>query len=86
MVHELKTWKPYFQMVRDGDKQFELRKNDRDFKAGDGLVLREYDNECGEFTGRSISATVMCVIKDVPQFGLMDGYCIMGIEPYMYAE
>ena len=40
-THELKTWPEYFEAVKDGTKNFELRKDDRGFKAGDHLVLAE---------------------------------------------
>jgi len=38
--HFLKTWAEYFEAVKSGNKTFEVRVNDRDFKVGDILVLR----------------------------------------------
>ena len=40
-VHELKTDGPVFQALKDGIKTFEIRKDDRGFKVGDELWLRE---------------------------------------------
>lgn len=37
--HELKIIEPYFTLVKDEVKTFEVRKNDRDFKVGDHLKL-----------------------------------------------
>lgn len=45
MIHNLKTWPEYFRAVRNREKTFELRFNDRDFKVGDVLLLQEF-NPC----------------------------------------
>lgn len=60
MKHELKTWPEYFQAAWVGDKTFEIRKNDRDFKERDEIVLREFQPdleepfEADQYTGREI--------------------------------
>ena len=77
--HELKTWHDYFEMMWRGDKTFELRRNDRDYKVGDLLLLREYDEKAGAYMPRSMLMHVTCVVKDVPAFGLQDGFCIMSV-------
>ena len=41
MIHELKIWPKYYEEVSMGHKTFEIRKNDRDFKKGDTLILKE---------------------------------------------
>ena len=33
MIHELKTLPKYFAMIVEGEKNFEVRKNDSDFKS-----------------------------------------------------
>ncbi|WP_331384989.1 DUF3850 domain-containing protein [Bacillus badius] len=43
MKHELKIYPQYFKAVVSGKKSFEIRKNDRDFKVGDTLLLHEFD-------------------------------------------
>lgn len=82
MVHELKTWIEYFELVLSGEKPFELRKNDRDFLTGQELLLREYDKNTEEYTGRILHRRITCVLKGVSgeYFGLKEGYCIMGLE------
>lgn len=51
-MHELKTWPPYFEAVAKGEKTFEVRKNDRGFRRGDVLCLREWDPKTEKYTGR----------------------------------
>lgn len=43
--HDLKIFPRYFEEVVNGSKRFEIRKNDRDFKVGDEVLLREYNPE-----------------------------------------
>lgn len=41
--HNLKTWPRWFVPAWAGLKPFEVRKNDRGFMAGDGVILEEWD-------------------------------------------
>ena len=58
MKHKLKTWPVFFWDVATGGKTFEIRKNDRDFKVGDQLILQEYDPDKKEYTGTEYSVMV----------------------------
>ena len=42
MVHHLKSWPEFFIPVLEEIKNFEVRKNDRDFQVGDKVILQEY--------------------------------------------
>ena len=42
MTHDLKTWPEYFEPILTGRKTFEIRHDDRDFKTGHVLHLREW--------------------------------------------
>jgi hypothetical protein len=93
--HELKVQPPYFDVVADGSKSFEIRRNDRCFQTGDLLVLHEYDPDHGTgpnrnihvdsgtccLTGRSVEALVTFVYADDPRFpGLRDGFVALGLQ------
>ena len=82
MIHELKTWPEYFQLIESGEKSFELRKNDRDFKVGDHVLLKEYQKDSKQYTGRILNRRITFVMKGIKaeELGLKKGYCIMSIE------
>ena len=80
MIHILKTIQPYYDKVRNKQKRFEIRKADRNFKVGDTLELREYDSANQTFSGNSLTVKVLYVLKGAPEYGLMDGYCILSIS------
>ena len=75
--HELKSWPEYYQATSDGYKKFEIRKNDRNFKENDILVLNEWNPETGQYTGRSMWVRVRFIIQG--QCGLPEDLCVMGI-------
>ncbi len=60
---EKKVWKDYFQAINDGVKNFEVRLDDFECKEGDVLVLREFDEEKKEYTGRKLEKTITYVAK-----------------------
>ena len=78
-IHRLKTCPPYFEAVWDGVKPFDLRRSDRDFQSGDGLMLAEWSEVTG-YTGRVVHAKITTILRDVPDWGLVDGFCIMGLK------
>lgn len=81
-VHELKTWPEPFAAVKSGAKPFEYRKNDRNYRVGDILWLREWSPSWppgeGSYTGDELRRVVTFIL---PQdlFGVPKGYCVMGI-------
>jgi len=63
MKIEKKVWPQYFEKILSGEKKFELRLADWQCDAGDILVLREWNLETKEYTGRQIEEEVACVVK-----------------------
>ena len=73
---EKKILPQHFQAVREEKKNFELRKDEDDVQQGDVLILMEWEN--GERTGRTEVRRIRYVLRNVPEYGLMQGYCIIG--------
>jgi hypothetical protein len=77
MEHVLKIWPEFYGQIIHRQKQFEIRKDDRDYQNGDTLILREYLPQDEAYTGNQGKAYVRNVHRGIP--GLKDGYCIMDI-------
>lgn len=83
-THELKTDPEVFRAIASGAKQFEIRFDDRGFKVGDQLLLKET-----KFTGAEMEAGCPLIYTgDVewmkvryilrgPVYGLQEGWVIM---------
>tara|TARA_R110000851_G_scaffold323056_1_gene489487 strand:+ start:418 stop:654 length:237 start_codon:yes stop_codon:yes gene_type:complete len=78
MKHELKILPEYYKEVLNGDKNFELRKDDRDYKTGDTIRLLEFNE--GTYTGRECNKTILYVLRDAEQYGLKKGFVILSIK------
>jgi len=66
--HELKIWPEYFDPLLKGEKMFEIRKNDRNFKVGDRIMFREYDPDDGSYTGRYCFRTITYIMDEENPF------------------
>ena len=71
--HDLKINPEFFGPISLGLKTAELRLNDRDYKVGDWLILREWHNG---YTGQQVSRKVVH-IADVDF--VSPGYVLMSI-------
>lgn len=78
--HNLKTWTEYFKEVYEGNKNFELRFNDRNFKVGDFLILQDYCPIKKEYSGFSVKKEITYILQG-GSFGLEEGYVILSLKP-----
>lgn len=78
MIHDLKCHPDPFSATRHGQKRFEFRRNDRNFKVGDLLRLREWDPQTEIYTGQVIERGVGYILHG-PEFGIPSGYVCMSI-------
>lgn len=81
--HELKILPEYYEAVLSGKKKFEIRKNDRNFKEGDMVKLREFKD--GEYTGNFIKGRITYILFG-GKFGLEEGYCIFSLSIYAHGR
>ncbi|HAM88646.1 MAG: hypothetical protein US83_C0012G0005 [Candidatus Falkowbacteria bacterium GW2011_GWC2_38_22] len=63
MKIEKKVWPEYFQKILDGKKKYELRLADWECSEGDLLLLKEWNPETKEYTGREIEKTITYILK-----------------------
>lgn len=78
-IHHLKTHTDYFNQVAHGNKTFEVRKNDRNFQTFDILCLENYDGQNNQYKYGYVLAEVTYILKG-GQFGIEDGYVVMGLK------
>ena len=76
--HTLKIEKKYFNEILRRVKSFEIRRNDRNFKAGDFLTLQEIND--GKYTG----STIECRIGFVCDYAQKENYVVFSILDQMY--
>lgn len=80
-VHELKTWTEYYNAVNHPNikyrKNFEVRKNDRDYQVGDYLLLKDYNPETKEYSGKECFRLITYILDKQPF--VSEGYIIMGL-------
>ncbi len=75
-IHDVKIFPEYFDAVESGIKPFEIRYNDRDYKIGDILCLKEFCD--GNYTGRE-TVREICYMIDDPEF-CKAGYVVLGLK------
>ena len=78
--HEVKIWPSGFEAIRSG-RRCDIRRNDRNYEAGDLLWMREWSPENRRYTGRAVSVK----ITDVLHIAGMDTPIknVLGLNPCM---
>lgn len=80
-THYLKTLPGPFRAVRLREKKAEMRFNDRKFRVGDVLVLREFDARTGQCTGDEEVRRITHVLEG-GQFGIETGYVMLSMTDF----
>lgn len=77
-THELKINQQYLKLIIDGRKNWEVRKNDRNFKEGETIIVKEYLPETNSYTGREAEGTILYVFSTNEM--LKPGYVILSVK------
>ena len=84
--HQLKTLPAYWDAIARGEKNFDVRRDDRGFQKGDVLVLLKFDpdrhpgfymKKNGDFD--AIRKVISYVLRG-GQLGIEPGYVVMGLQ------
>ena len=84
-THQLKSWSRFFRPIVAGERTHELRRNDRKYRVGDRILLREYDPNSQTYTGSFCEAVITSMTsQDVPcavsDQGLNPDFCILSVR------
>lgn len=78
MTHYLKIIPEFFNLIVSGQKTCEVRYNDREYRVGDILLLREYDYLNCSYTGRSFLCRVTHILDSSDY--CKQGFVVMSIK------
>ncbi len=83
IIHKLKCWPAMYQALLDGDKTFDVRRDDRNFQVGDVLSQREFDYNRQSYSGRQADYLVTYILrgKEQPHLGVGLDYVVLGVKP-----
>ena len=78
MTHGIKLNIKFCDAVLYGDKNFEIRSNDRGYQKGDYVKFIPYDGYCA--TEHPVSEKLYRITYVISGFGLKNGYVVFGIK------
>ena len=81
-THFVKILPRWFEDVKSGKKNFEIRRFDRDYKTGDIICLQEWEH--GKYTGREITKKIQYIYVGDGNYGLSEDHCVLGLAPEVY--
>lgn len=76
MEHDIKINPFAYEAVVKGDKNFEIRYNDRGYQRGDILTMRAFDR--GNYD--TSKDPIYAVVTYVSTYEQKEGWCVLGIR------
>lgn len=81
MTHELRIEKPFADAIVSGDKNFEIRENDRGFQKGDLINFTCVDRYTS--ISHQINEETYKITYVLSGWGLENGFVALGIQLYV---
>lgn len=78
-MHTLKTDFGLMPDIRNRIKTFDVRKNDREFKVGDTLLLHGWNKKTEKYTDQKIKVEVTYILPG-GQYGIQKGFVVLAIK------
>lgn len=87
--HTLKTWPVYYDAIERGEKNFEVRRDDRGFQKGDVLILQRTGTDDwnrhqvdygADFKVRHQLRKTITYVLTGGQFGIEPGFVVLGLS------
>lgn len=78
-THHIKCYNYFFNLIASGLKTSEVRKNDRDYKVGDIIILQDYYSSAEFISGRTIMIEATHILNG-GQFGILPEYCVISFK------
>jgi len=84
-VHHVKSWPQYFRAITTGQRTHDLRRNDRDYKVGDTMILEEFNPTTQAYTGHKCEVEITSITSmsqpcAVSSEALDPAFCILSIR------
>jgi len=79
----IKSWTEQYEQLLSG-REFDIRKNDRNYKVGDIVTFREFDHKKKEYTGRWMDVIVKHVHTGaLPCLAFPGNMCVFQFVPIL---
>lgn len=84
-THCIKLNQNYADAVMSGDKNFEIRYNDRGYQRGDRVIFTVV-NDSKLTVAHPLNRKAFVITYLIHGYGLKDDWCVFGIKPWENGE
>lgn len=86
MVHKIKLRESFAEAVMSGDKNFEVRLNDRGYQKGDYIVFKVVTDDGLTPVDSILNKWFFEITYVLSGWGIKEDYCVFGIKRAAYME